>query len=324
MTKLLLISERAYEHWPSFDLIYEWEDELIKAIPGAKLYRNKELYINRKRVLKFIKRFTGINPNAIFLKNNKCFHFDLSARTTSNFMNNKNHKVCIVDFYLKGKELRNFYKAYANVEKLFVSSREVYDYLMTHNPVREILHLPLTLPDKYMLTPAIHYEKIYDLVLAGRQNPILLKYLEEYVKGHPLKIVYRKEISNGQFLYYTNQGEYVGNIATREDYFSLMRKSKIAFYSTPGIDGGENRTNGFNQVTPRFLEELACCCNIISRYEDNSDTEYFELRDMTHRITCYQDFKKAMDESLTTSPDLNKYANYLSKHYTSGIAQQLV
>ncbi len=56
MTKLLLISERAYEHWPSFDLIYEWEDELVKVIPGAKLYKNKELYISRKRVFKFIEK----------------------------------------------------------------------------------------------------------------------------------------------------------------------------------------------------------------------------------------------------------------------------
>ena len=36
MDNFLIISERSYEHWPSFDLLYEWEDELLKNIPGEK------------------------------------------------------------------------------------------------------------------------------------------------------------------------------------------------------------------------------------------------------------------------------------------------
>lgn len=324
MDKLLIISERNYQHWPSFDLVYEWEDEFLKTIPGAILYNKKELYIKDKRVFDYIDNFIGVNPNSVFTRNRKCFHFDMSAKIKSNFMNARNHKVCIIDFFLKREQLPAFYKAYEHVEKLFVSSREVYEFLMSNNPMREVSHLPLSLPDKYKLISTIEYKKEFDLVLVGRQNPILIKYLKDYERDHPIKYVYRRKVYNGNFPYYTNNGEYIGNIITREDYFSLMRKSKVAFYSTPGIDGGENRTNGFNQVTPRFLEELSCGCNIISRYEDNADTDYFELGNMTKRVSNYESFKNAMDECLSTKPNINKYIEYLNKHYTSVVARQLI
>lgn len=324
MDNLLIISERAYERWPSFDLVYEWEDELLKTVPGAKLYKNKEFLIKGKRIFGFIDKKTGLNPNTLFTRNNRCFHFDMSAKQRGDYTNSKNNEVCIVDFYLKVNQLPAFYKAYANVKKLFVSSCEVYEFLLANNPEREVSHMPLTLPDKYRLNPGVELKKEYDLVLVGRQNPVLFKYLEEYIKSHPLKYVYRKNISAGRFPYYTNQGEYVGNIVTRDDYFALLRKSKIAFYSTPGIDGGEKRTNGFNQVTPRFLEELSCGCNIISRFEDNADTDYFQLGKMTKKVTDYKSFKRAMDECLATPPNINEYAKYLKGHYTSAVARLLV
>ena len=53
-------------------------------------------------------------------------------------------------------------------------------------------------------------------------------------------------------------------LASRDGYLDSMKKSRIALYATPGIDGGEKRTNGFSQVTPRFLEMVASGCNIIA------------------------------------------------------------
>ena len=184
--------------------------------------------------------------------------------------------------------------------------------------------MPLTLPDKYRLNPDVPIEKTYDLVLVGRQNPVLLDWLRKYEKSHSITYVYRGEISAGEFPYYTNRGEYVGNINTREDYFSLLRKSKVAFYTTPGMDGGDKRTNGFSQVTPRFLEELSCGCNVIARYKENSDTDFFELDKMITNVNSYNEFAMAMQQALVTTPDLRKYAEYLDKHYTSTLAKYFV
>ncbi len=48
-------------------------------------------------------------------------------------------------------------------------------------------------------------------------------------------------------------------------YINLLRASKISFYSTPGIDGGEKRTGGFNPVTPRYLELLSAQCQLLGK-----------------------------------------------------------
>lgn len=320
MDKLLVISQRAYEHWPSYDLIYEWEDELIRQNPQLRLYKEHEILYRDKHLFRFMEKKLHINPNQWLTCQHKCFHFDMNPRLTDSYMNTENHSVCIIDFYLREGQLNAFYKSYKKVDRVFVSSREIYDFLLRNNPEREVLHMPLTLPDKYRLNPNTHMEKTFDLVLIGRQNSVLLAWLKEYEKNHSITYVYRGKISAGKFPYYTNHGEYVGNILSRKDYFDLMKKSKIAFYATPGMDEGENRTNGFSQVTPRFLEELSCGCNVISRFRENSDTDYFELNKMSTRVESYKGFVTAMQRALETAPDLEKYARYLEKHYTSTLA----
>ena len=83
--------------------------------------------------------------------------------------------------------------------------------------------------------------KKYDLVLMGRQNPVLEQYLHRYVSTHhDFVYVYRKRVGN-QFLYFTSKGESLGNINTRGLYMDLMQKAKAALYATPGIDGEEIR-----------------------------------------------------------------------------------
>ena len=85
-------------------------------------------------------------------------------------------------------------------------------------------------------------------------------------------------------------------LASRDGYLDSMKKSRIALYATPGIDGGEKRTNGFSQVTPRFLEMVASGCNIIARYKTNADTDYYELEKFCQSINTYEEFEKEMDK----------------------------
>lgn len=321
MDKLLVISQRAYEHWPSTDLVYEWEDEIVRRISRSQLYKEREILYHDKHLFRFTEKKLHFNPNQWLTCRQKCFHFAMNPHLAYSYMNARNHSICIIDFYLRKEQLGAFYKAYDKVDRLFVSSREVYDFLLRNNPRREVLHMPLTLPDKYRLNPDIPIEKTYDLVLVGRQNPVLQDWLEKYEKSHSITYVYRGEISAGEFPYYTNRGEYVGNINTREDYFSLLRKSKAAFYATPGMDGGDKRTNGFSQVTPRFLEELSCGCNVIARYKENPDTDYFELDKMVTNVNSYDEFVTAMRQALDVAPDLRKYAEYLEKHYMSTLVK---
>ncbi len=307
----MIITTRGYETWPSADIMFEWEDVFSTSF-GIPLYKENK-FVNR---IPFLSSMLQTNTNA--------FRFDMSPLRKYSTNNKKNIVPCIIDFYIKNKEhLDKFYLNYSKNKVVFISSKEVYDYLKSLNCPLNIRHLPLSISDKYKIKSTNQYDKCYDLVMMGRQNPVLLNFVERYEKKHAgFRYVYRKQ-NGGFFYYYTSDGQFLGDINTREKYISLMQKSRIGLYSTPGIDGGEIRTNGFNQVTPRFLELLSCGCHVLARYPSNADTEFYELNKFSPNIEDYSTFEKEMDRCLSSDVDMKFYSEYLSKHYTSVRCKQM-
>lgn len=304
-----IITERGYQDWPSFDLVYEWEDIIADKL-NIPLYLKNKFSTNR-----FIKRIPFIKY--LLCPKQNSFIFEMSPMTKYHIWNKKNIIPYIIDFYLKPEQLNEFYIQYKKNPIIFISSKEVFLFLKQQNCPLNIIHLPLSISDKYRITEQTILNKKYDLVMVGRQNPVLEEYALKYAKLHKdFKFVYRK-LEGKRFLYYTSDNECLGDINTRDKYMQLMKKSKCGLYSTPGIDGGEQRTNGFNQVTPRFLELLACGCHVIARYKENSDTDFYQLKDFSPSIKNYEEFEKAMDSIRTKTIDLDKYVKYLSQHYTS-------
>jgi hypothetical protein len=104
---------------------------------------------------------------------------------------------------------------------------------------------------------------------------------------------------------------------------NLMSQSKVGLYATPGIDGDEIRTNGFSQITPRFLEYVSCGCHIIARYNENSDAKFYEIETFSPSIQTYEQFESNLDYALKNEINKTKYSNYLHKHYTSNRAELL-
>lgn len=312
---MLVVTERDYMKWPSWELVFEWEDEIVKSISNTALFHAKDFCIGDKPLLGYIGGKIGFNHNTILLGKRDAFHFEMTDIAKRNkIWNQHNISACIIDFYTK--DLHTFYSMHNKVKNLYVSSKEVYDFLQGNNPEREIKHLPLTISDRYRISKDKHFDKKYDLVLVGRQSPTMMEYLHTYEKTHPITYVYREKIDGNNFPYYANNGKFIGMGNTREEYFNLMRHSRTVMYSTPGIDDGKE-TNGFHQVTPRFLEAIASGCHVISQFIDNSDTDFYELGKMSQRVKNYTDFEKAMDYALSTPVDMQKYAKYLEKHYTS-------
>lgn len=306
-----IITTRSYQKKPSYDIIYEWEDvfQSILKIPFS-FEKRYNYYFNRIPFLSYFFKLRNLAFSIEMVPNIRSKVFNIIPQ--------------IVDFYFKkGKEMDRFYHCYKNLPLIIFSSREVYDYIKNLYPNMNIAHLALSISDIYSITPSTKFEKYYDLVLMGRQNPILEDYLNRYVQENPDFIyVYRKQIGN-DFCYYTSKGELVGKINSRKDYINLMRKAKVGLYATPGIDGGEKRTNGFSQVTPRFLEYIACGCHVVARYCNNSDTDYYELNSICPSIETYEDFENRMEYCLNNPVDMIFYSDYLSKHYTSVRAKQL-
>lgn len=310
-----IITTRNYNAWPSWDLVYEWENMISNKL-GLPFYYEKEVMNNR-----YLKRIPFLLQ--LFQTPQTAFRFDMTPNLHSQVNNRANIIPCIVDFFLREKQLKNFCNCYNKNKIVFVSSREVYDYLKSVNCPLNIQHLALSISDIYRIDATTRFEKNYDLVLMGRQNPVLKTFVDEYAAKHKeFRYVYRI-LKDGVFNYYTSDGICLGDINTREKYIKLMQSARVGLYSTPGIDGGEVRTNGFNQVTPRFLELIACGCHVLARYKNNSDTKYYELEKFSPIISTYDEFENAMDLRLRTNVCMKDYSDYLSKHYTSIRCQEL-
>ena len=308
-----ILTKRSFERDHSFDIIYEWED-VISKINGIALCDDKALLSN-----KFGHRIPFLFK--LLMEDNTYFQYDMYADISIHRNRNVYNMIpCVIDFYCKKDELKKFEDNYKKNPIVFISSKEAYDFLKDNDCQLNFHHLPLSLSDSYK--GFIGRQKIYDVAVMGRRNPVLMSFLEQYSKKRSgLKIVMNGEI-DGKRVFCTQEKEFVSE-NSRANWFDVLSRTKVVFYHTPGVDGGEARTNGFNQVTPRFLEGIACGCHVISRYENNSDTDFYELDKMTCNIRDYQQFEREMDRALSESVNKECYNDYMLKHYTSTVAKLL-
>lgn len=307
-----ILSRRNVTNWPSWHLVWEWED-IISERAGWDVILDNPIF-SKPKVYKI-----PFLTHCLLPKDN-VFMFDMTVfpDNTVRRYNSPNFYPCIIDFFLKDDELSFFEKKYNENKLIFISSKEVYDHLMKLGISIPIKHLPLSLPDKYKLNVNTVLDKKFDAVLVGRQNPVLKAYLIDYAKKHPSFVYVVEDDREGRkFHYYTSKGDYVGYYETRSQYMELISKSRIALYATPGIDGGEYRTNGYNQVTPKFLEYIYSGCHIIARWEDNSDTDFYHIGEFSDNIQSFQQFEMAVEKALSEKLDMRMYSKYLENHYTS-------
>jgi hypothetical protein len=317
-SKVKILTNRKIENWPSWDLVYEWENIISYKLEIPFSYNNRLLSKTNSLLHKI-----NFNPLIKFFPRKPYFYFQMSAGLRNQIFNSKKFIIAIIDYHLNPNDRDKFLIAYSKNPFLLISNKEVFDFLLLNNFPKKIYHFPLSISDKYKISENAVFDKQYDLVLFGRQNTVLEAYTKKYADNHPkFSYVYRI-IKDGEFNYYTNAEEFLGNINNRQAYIDLMQKSRTAIYGTPGIDGGESRTNGWNQVTPRVLEYIACGCHIIARYPKNSDTDFFDLQKFSPNIETYEDFEQVMDNALATPVDMKMYAEYLEKHYTSKRAELL-
>lgn len=320
MAKYSIYSDRHYQTWPSWHLIYEWEDEIsnLLRIPILQTpYLRNPIHKKTNKILQKLLHFdlTSIKNSAN--ENDINIYFELAIKNFRNFSNQSKTIPIIIDFWgVKNAVSLNRY--YRKCPYILVSSLEVLNFLYKSNCSLNLIHFPLSLPDKYRLEPNHTFEKKYDLVLVGRTNSVLWEYLKKYEIAHPeLEYLYQ-EHKNGELYYRSNKIGIIGKFQSREEYINLIRNAKISLYATPGIDGGEKRTNGFNPVTPRFLELLSAGCHVIARYPQNEESEFYQLDTICPSVNNYEDFSKRMNYALNTHElPIKRNSEYLNKHYTS-------
>lgn len=323
--EIMKSSEISKKH--CFDIVFEWEDILAEELKRKIINRTNFSY-KFDEVCRKIYQVTKIPFYRLYNLFN-VFHragtfiYDVSGKKQDGIYNNSKYIPCIIDFFYKDEEYPLFLNAYGKNDFVLVTNKEVYEYLRNKNCPIKIYHFPLSLPD-YMIDMSYRFEKKYDLILFARQNPLLLKYVDEYEKKHEDFTLVRRRYVNGHFEYYlSSTGEIISRGDTRDEYWNLVKMSRVALYTTPSIDGTRKDGNGWNQVTPHFLEEIAGQCHIIARYPDNEDTRWYELDKMCKFVDSYIEFESFMDEYRKKEIDLKKYKNYLKKHSTSVSAEIL-
>ena len=310
-----------------FDIVYEWED-IFAEILRNEIELRSDFEFGFDEMCRIIASKVGIPFYRFFplIDNHKdkcIFMFDVSTKRQDGIYNNKKYIPCLIDYFLSEDQYPLFLNAYKNNQMVLISSREVYEYLLQKKCPLRIEHLALSIPDYYVNFNE-KYEKKYDLVLFARQNPLLLEYVDQYEKLHDDFTLIRRRYEDGHYIYYDSKtGETVSLGDTREDYWTLVKSSRVALYTTPGMDGTRQDANGWNQVTPHFLEELAGQCHVIARYPDNADTRWYAMDTICTSVQSYEDFEQQMDVYRKSEVDLNKYAKYLQQHVTSKRAYNL-
>lgn len=299
-------------------IIYEWEDDISKKL-GISLKNYSTFY---KVVNHFDLHIPFVGPI------NNTFRFVVNGKDYDEPMNNNHIIPCIVDFFEKKEHLNSFYKKHNKNKLILLSSPFDYQYLKNNNCPLNIGLFPYSLSDKW----AIKCDKIqkkYDIVLTGRQDPLLYSFFKEYVKKHP-DVTYVKrgqDIENDNKKtkgYYLNGKDYIGEVETREDFMKLQAQGRATLYGVQGyLDGF---TKGFYHMTPHFLEIIACGSHVLAHYptgDEGVDARFYEFEKFSPSIETYEQFETMMDMALNTDVDMEMYATYLAKHYTSVRAKEL-
>ena len=293
-------------------IIYEWEDVIAKEM--------NVLVVSYPPLYRVVNRLNIHSPLIGPFKDS--FRFVINGRNCDEPMNSKHVITCIIDFFEKEKQLQEFYEKHSRNRLVLLSSPFDYHYLKANNCPLNIGLFAYSLSNKYAITNN-RAEKQYDIVLTGRQDPLLYSFFKEYVKRHP-DVTYVKrgnDLDNDSSKtkdYFVNGRENLGTVETRDEFMNLQAKGKVTLYGVQGyLDGF---TKGFYHMTPHFLEIIACGCHVIAHYPtdlDGVDARYYEIDRFSPSIESYEEFESAMDKALNTEVDMGMYSKYLKKHYTS-------
>ena len=324
MWQMQILTRRKFDSSSFMPIVYEWEEDFSRLM-GCEM---RDAFHDRNWLIKIAELLC--QPFAWRLETDqKAFVFEIGFERSPS-RNKPNILPCIIDFWARGWFDRLVFKYLTFRNPLvLISSREAYEFLRSHH-WRKVRHFPLSISDRYRITSETRFEKKYDLMVVGRQNPVLKDFLNRYVAEHADFRYVRRVVVDGVAQYRLSDGasaEGGGEGDGRVQYMNYMRLSRAVLYSTPGIDASRADANGFNQVTPRFLEGVACGCHILARYPDNPDTRFYEVSKIAPHIDSYEMFARLLDRARTEPVDMGKYARYLERHYTSarvGLLKEIV
>ena len=313
---------RNFEKWPSWQCVYEWEEDFSSQLGVRLIYVNEVRYkfLSIYRKLYRVTNMLPIKGKQKISADNLMLAFLMDPYLVINF-SGKNIVPIIIDFW--AHQLDDFERLFKKFEIVFVTSLQIKEMLKERmkGAVRiEYIPLPISRRWKRQLND----NKSIDIIQIGRKNNLLHEYALRLTNEFPgIEYVYQENI-NGQLHYSSTKRGVIGNFHRREDYMRLLHDSKISLVSSPGIDSGKE-TGDINPITPRFTESMINYCYLIGRYSDNLDFTYWKIHDYCPNVNSYEEFKyHALKYLNLPFSKVDEYDKFLENFYADRIAQDVL
>ncbi|MDK9717036.1 MAG: glycosyltransferase [Trichlorobacter sp.] len=294
-----IVSNRGYSDWPSWLMVYEWEDLLARVL-GVSVLSYDAWEVSRGR---------GDHATGYEL----CF-LQLAA-SLDRFPHDGRFVPVVMDVWRK--DIEHFIQQIAQLELVFVTSLEAFRILQGRG-CRQVAYLPYSFPDQYLLEELP--EKDVDIIQFGRTNPVLDDYMRRLLQRFPLLNYVTTEHHQGALFFHSSRFGLLNASDTRSKFITMLRRSSISLVSTAGMDGSRD-TGGFDPVSPRFYESLGCFCRLIGRFPETEEFELLGMNTFAERVDSYQQFERLVTGYLGRAFDRKQeYQAFLRQHTTSARA----
>lgn len=327
-----IYTDRHFQTWPSWQIVFEWEDALsdalrlpLKSSPTTGMLEHKlRGWDNKSQRGRWGKALHSARfwKTTWELENHQALYFEMAPRKYPAFSNARNVAPVIIDFF-PDANLEETLKCYERCPRVYFTSLEVLHKVQEMMADGPWFHLPMSLPDQYQLLPDASFPKKYPIVLSGRTNQVLLQFLKRYELEHPEIEYLQQKLIHGKLYYVSNLSGVIGEFSSRSSYWQLIKSAQVCFYSTPGMDEGSQRTGGFNPLTPRWFELLAAGCHVIARYPDTPETQHYRMSSISESVQNYEQFQSELTRCLATAAPIERNSVYLQDFYTSKVIPYL-
>lgn len=316
--KIQIYSERGYETWASWDVVYEWEDELTKRLEAEIVTVSKDSHYRKtffKRVLHKLKllkvsgikyRLTGNDLQLAIIMNASSYYRYPMKNTIPIFLDFPEWMV------------QEIARVTQPLPCFFVTCYEIYNRLQkagAHN----VFYFPLSIADKYLID--VPPQKTIDVIQLGRKNAVLHEFMLRYVKTYPdVEYIYQLP---GLKYESTKRGD-IGTVDTREAYIKLLQSCRVSLISTPSVDRADQRFGGIDFITPRVYESAALYCRLIGRYTENEEARRIGMERVCPNAKSYEIFENAMNKALDDHEiDWTTQREFVQENLTSRRAEEI-
>lgn len=310
-----VVSKRKYEKWPSWFVVYEYEDIIAKEL-GMPIELLKDEHAVRMKERLY--RHLGISFSKFSSSVDK---WKLIFVMSSEGMVSYTYPNCIPFFLDTPAYTVNNVIAYTKKLPFFFVSCLDFFSLLKKSGCNNVHYIPLSVSDQY-ITDALPKKKI-DVIQVGRKNYLLHEWMLRYCEEHK-EVEYVYKADGTDMTYSSTMRGDIGKFESRSEYMEMLKLAKVSLVSTPGCDGNRD-FGGIDFVTPRFYESAACYCQMVGRYSENAEIGLIGIKSVCSNVSNYDEFSHIINVSLrkNKSIDIVAYKDFLKKNCTSQRAKEI-